>query len=165
MGGVPHDFGRSIAHSVSDTQQGRFMTPVRRNRFEKPCVVPEAKALYIVEPGEGSKHRSYCLLVHAAGAPGNRSITYFLFATDMIGTPGIFLSRRFRSRSYIVVSSASITRGSHKAWTHVRSHQVHPVLGDPIHQAVIGISPLVITLEPLPPRVSRDPQGQAISRT
>ncbi len=39
--------------------------------------------------------------VYFSGASGNLSMTYFPLATLMIGTPGIFRIRLFKSRSFV----------------------------------------------------------------
>ena len=69
---------------------------------------------------------------HFSGASGNLSMTYLPRATLMMGTPGIFLIRLFKSRSFVatIYTLCFITRSTMQSsaytplWSHCRrSHR------------------------------------------
>jgi hypothetical protein len=100
------------------------------------------------------------ILSYFSGASGSLSTTYFPLAQEIIGTPGTFLTLRFRSRSLVAVrrlevnsfgrdlefsrDQAELFLKYSRIGRKVRTDDIDLALHYSINDAIIGIYPLVL---------------------
>lgn len=101
------------------------------------------------------------IVYRLSGASGNLSMTYFPFATLTMGTPGTFLNRRLRSLHCVSSGLDALM----VCLPIVCAHQVDPVLGNVLDEAVVGIRAFVGTRQSLPALVTCNPESNAVLGT